>query len=302
MQKGAAAPLLPVTITQIAVQGTITMARPADSVWGIAVWLLLLVWSVAVTGCGQKASTDSTPLPDHVSDAAPAPRWTASYPIVRWVSVPELTRDIAIFESVFWEPDDTLSLRRRIVSDPSLKYADVLEIGTGSGLVSLCCLQAGAQQVIATDLNPAAIANAGENARSMGFQDRFQARLVPRRAPEAWSVIRADETFDLIISNPPWENRKPVTVEEFALYDPGFLLMKSLLTGAKARLRPGGRLWLAYGCVTAIRQIQQMTARESLDCRILDDRQLSELPELFLPGMLIEITVPGNSAPENRTE
>lgn len=272
------------------------MARPADSGWGIAVWLVLLVWSMAVTGCGQKASTDSTdstPSPD-ATHAPAAP--TASYPIVRWVNVAELSGDIAILESVFWEPEDTLSLRRKIVGEPALKDADVLEIGTGSGLVSLCCLQAGARHVIATDLNPAAIANARENALAMGLQDRLETRLVPRRSPEAWSVILPDETFDLIVSNPPWENRKPVTVEEFALYDPGFLLMKSLICGAKVRLRPGGRLWLAYGCVTAIRQIQQTAAEESLTCRILDDRQLDQLPELFLPGMLIEITVPNNAS------
>ncbi|MFO0977594.1 MAG: methyltransferase [Planctomycetaceae bacterium] len=212
--------------------------------------------------------------------------------IVRWVKVDDLPRDIAIMESVFWEPDDTISLRERIRTTPEMRGATVLEIGTGSGLVSLCCLQAGAGSVVATDLNPSAVTNARENVKLLGFAERLEARLVPRRDPSAWTVIGPDETFDFIISNPPWENQKPVNVEQFALYDPDFRLLDSLVQGARKKLRPNGRMWLAYGCVTAIRRIQETAAKEELECRLLDDRSLDTLPEVFLPGMLIEITVP----------
>ncbi len=224
----------------------------------------------------------------------PAPQVITSEPepkIVRWVKVADLPKELALLESVFWEPDDTVSLRQKIASSTFLKNADVLEIGTGSGLISLCCLQAGAARVVATDLNPAAVRNALLNAREMGFMDRFEARLVPRRSPGAWTVMEPAARFDLIISNPPWENRRPASVEQFALYDPNFDLLKSLVTGTRARLKPGGRMWLAYGCVTAIRRIQEVAADEKLQCRLLDERSLDTLPELFLPGMLIEITV-----------
>lgn len=221
--------------------------------------------------------------------ASGSPAW----PIVRYVSVPQLPRDLVIFDSVFWEPDDTLSLRQRIATDARVRGASVLEIGTGSGLISLCCLQAGAARVVATDLNPAAVENARENGRLLQFGQRLEVRQVPRRAPGAWTVTRPDETFDLIISNPPWEDQHPETVEQFALYDPGFALLESLVSGARRRLRSGGRMWLAYGCVTAIRQIQKVAEREGLECRLLDERRLEDLPELFLPGLLIELTVPG---------
>ena len=211
---------------------------------------------------------------------------------MRWEPIDGLPRDVAIMESVFWEPADTDSLRKMIFSDPQVRGATVLEIGTGSGLVSLCCLQAGASKVVATDLNPKAVENARFNATEMGFVNRFEARLVPRRAPEAWTVIEAEAKFDLIISNPPWENSKPISVEEFALYDPDFQLLKSLVTGARTKLRPNGRMWLAYGCVTAIRRIQEVAEEQKLSCTLLDDRPLESLPEVFLPGMLIEIRVP----------
>jgi release factor glutamine methyltransferase len=209
--------------------------------------------------------------------------------IVRWVSVPELPRELVILDSVFWEPADTDSLRRRILESGHLSGARVLEIGTGSGLLSLCCLAAGAARVVATDLNPAAIDNVRENAQLMGLQERLDARLVPLRDPSAWSVIGRGERFDVIVSNPPWEDRKPESVSEFALYDPGFLLLKSLLSGVRERLRPGGRMWLAYGCRTAIERIRELAAAEGLVCELLDERRLEDLPELFLPGMLIEV-------------
>ena len=195
-------------------------------------------------------------------------------------------------ETVFWGPADTVSLRALIFNTPNLKGSHVLEIGTGSGLVSLCCLQAGASHVVATDLNPKAVQNVRFNAAKYGDHHRLEARLVPRRNPDAWSVIKPDERFDFIISNPPWENDKPKTVEEFALYDPDFVLLDSLVSGARERLRPNGRMWLAYGCVRAIRRIEMLAQKERLQFTQLDGRSLDELPEIFLPGMLLELTVP----------
>lgn len=261
----------------------------ANSRW----FLTAILLGPLCTGCSGNSSTSqstATKIPQTVVEQTTPP--DKSPGIVRWEPVEGLPRDVAIMESVFWEPADTDSLRTAIFSDPQLRGATVLEIGTGSGLVSLCCLQAGASKVVATDLNPKAVENARFNAAEMGFSNRFEARLVPRRNPEAWTVIEPEATFDLIISNPPWENSKPVSVEELALYDPDFQLLKSLVTGARTRLRPNGRMWLAYGCVTAIRRIQEVAAEQQLSCTLLDDRPLESLPEIFLPGMLIEIRVP----------
>lgn len=216
--------------------------------------------------------------------------------IQAWHTVEDLPAPLAQMETVFWEPDDTASLRRLIRETELVRGKRVLEIGVGTGLIALCCLQAGAAHVVATDINPHALVNAAYNADALGMGERLELRLVDPASPGAYSTLREGERFDLILSNPPWENQRPQTVAEYALYDEQFQLLRSLVGGLRSRLTPGGRGYFAYGCREAIHQLQQSAAREGLHVRILDDRDLSRLPEVFLPGMLMEVSVPGAPA------
>ena len=91
-----------------------------------------------------------------------------SYNVEQTWSLDELQfGQIVQFETVFWEPDDTVSLRTLIVDDRVAAGRQVLEIGTGTGLISILCLQNDAQAVVATDINPAAVANAKLQRRNL---------------------------------------------------------------------------------------------------------------------------------------
>lgn len=210
-----------------------------------------------------------------------------------WVQVADFPTALARFRTVFWEPEDTPSLRRRIRLSGEVAGKRVLEIGTGTGLLALCCLQAGAREVVATDINPAAVENARLNARRLGYEQRLDIRHVTPQNPAAYAVLQPDERFDLIVSNPPWEDDHPHEIADYAFYDPGFELLRSLLAGISPRLNPGGRVWLAYGNVSAIRELQRTGHSLGLSVKLLDDRSLDQLPENFLPGMLVEVTLPG---------
>ena len=181
--------------------------------------------------------------------------------IEEWRWVEEFPISVAQFKTVFWDPRDTESLRRLIREEPIVQGKTVLEIGTGSGLLSLCCLKAGASRAVATDVNLAAIANAKYNATRLGLADRLETRLSPLDQPEAYSTIGESERFDVVISNPPWENQTPASINEFALYDPDFALLRSLLSGLEKHLKPGGKAFLAYGCVDAIETLQRLAQR-----------------------------------------
>ena len=206
-----------------------------------------------------------------------------------WEYVDGFPEKIAVFQTVFWEPRDTNSLRELIETSDLVRGKTVLEIGTGSGLVALCCLRAGAARVIATDVNRKAIENARYNANVLELGDRLETRLVPIHSQTAFAVLEPGETFDVIVSNPPWQNAQPRTIDEYALYDRDFQLLRSILSGARERLNPGGRLLLAYGCRDAILTLERLAASHALRVERLDARELGELPELFIPGMLVEV-------------
>ncbi|MCG8651263.1 MAG: 50S ribosomal protein L11 methyltransferase, partial [Pirellulales bacterium] len=138
---------------------------------------------------------------------------------------------IVQFESVFWEPDDTISMRNAIFEDAIADGRDVLEIGTGTGLLSILCLQNGASKVVATDINPAAVANAKYNAAVLAPEQELDVRQVSKDNSGAFTVIDAKEKFDLILSNPPWQDGVVKKPADYAYYDPGFVLMTSLLDG-----------------------------------------------------------------------
>lgn len=218
---------------------------------------------------------------------------------VTWVTVDRLPQSLARFETVFWEPLDTDSLREQILQSEFVRDKSILEIGTGTGLIAICCLQAGAAGVVATDVNAAAIANARYNSARFGFHDRLHARRVPLDHRTAFAVIDPDERFDLIVSNPPWENNHPRSIAEYALYDPGFQLLESILAEGQRHLNPGGRVWLAYGCTDAIRIVLESAPRFGWKVNWLDERRLSDLPPVFLPGLLLEL-LPTTARTDNK--
>ena len=212
----------------------------------------------------------------------------------RTESIEDFDQRLVILPTVFWEPLDTTSLRKLIRRTPLVRGKKILEIGTGSGLVSLCCVQAGASEVIATDVNQNAVECARVNADRLGFGAKLSVRLVDTKNAKAFAVIPIDERFDLIISNPPWEEGKPKSIDQYALYDPNFELLKSLLVDARSHLNPKGELYLAYGCKTAFRLLEKLSGELGYDYKVLDDRKLDDLTEVFLPGMLLQLIPKSN--------
>ncbi|MEX0824694.1 MAG: methyltransferase [Pirellulaceae bacterium] len=195
------------------------------------------------------------------------------------------------FESVFWEPDDTLELRRLITEEGIAQGRDCLEIGTGTGLISILCLAHGANRVVATDINPAAVACARYNAAQYELDENFEVRQVDPAVPEAFAVIKPNERFDLILSNPPWEDGEITKPADYAFYDPGFQLLESIVVGLPEHLKPGGRCLLSYGSVAGVEKLRTLAEEHGLQFEILDDRDLETLEPVFLPGMLVELRV-----------
>jgi len=75
----------------------------------------------------------------------------------------------------------------------------VLEVGTGTGLISLMTAQRNPKaEILALDINEKAVELAGQNFSNSPFRDRLRAELFD------FKNYISEEKFDLILSNPPY--------------------------------------------------------------------------------------------------
>ncbi|MEJ0004760.1 MAG: class I SAM-dependent methyltransferase [Pararobbsia sp.] len=116
---------------------------------------------------------------------------------------------------------------------PAIQTA--FDIGTGTGVLAALLAKRGIARVIATDLDPRALACARENIERLGYAKQVQ-------------VVEADlfpaGKAGLIVCNPPWLPARPSSPLEHAIYDPDSRMLQGFLAGLAAHLAPGGEGWL----------------------------------------------------------
>ncbi|GAA5235593.1 class I SAM-dependent methyltransferase [Verticiella sediminum] len=123
-----------------------------------------------------------------------------------------------------------------LATAPLPAAALAIDVGTGTGVLAAVLARRGVPRVLATDVQPAALACARENLARLGYADRVevvQADLFP-------AGVRAG----LIVCNPPWLPGKPAAPLEAAIYDPDSRMLRGFLQGARAHLAPEGEAWL----------------------------------------------------------
>jgi SAM-dependent methyltransferase len=109
------------------------------------------------------------------------------------------------------------------------------DIGTGTGVLAAVFARRGIGRVVATDLDPRALACATENVRRLGLSERIdvvQADLFPQGRAA------------LVVCNPPWIPARPSSSMETGIYDPESRMLRGFLRALPAHLEPGGEGWL----------------------------------------------------------
>jgi SAM-dependent methyltransferase len=109
------------------------------------------------------------------------------------------------------------------------------DIGTGTGVLAAVLARRGIERVVATDLDPRALACARENVRQLGLGDRIdvvQADLLP------------EGRAALVVCNPPWIPARPSSPMENGIYDPDSRMLRGFLAKLPEHLTPGGEGWL----------------------------------------------------------
>jgi methylase of polypeptide subunit release factors len=153
--------------------------------------------------------------------------------------VAEISGEIVIFDNVGFGLG--LPLRSYLGQKQNVNGKTILDLGAGTGVLSLIALKNGASRSVATDLNQYAVANAIYNAEHLGFKDKMEVRLVSMDKPGAYSVIEKNETFDLIVSNPPQGTMRPENIYDYSYADPGLDFLRSILEGLKEHLTTDGK-------------------------------------------------------------
>jgi methylase of polypeptide subunit release factors len=109
------------------------------------------------------------------------------------------------------------------------------EIGAGTGVLAILLARRGVARIVATDMDPRALACARENVANLGAATQvevIEADMFPEgRAP-------------LVVCNPPWVPAEVNAAIERAVYDPGSAMLRAFLAGLAAHLAPGGEGWL----------------------------------------------------------
>jgi methylase of polypeptide subunit release factors len=109
------------------------------------------------------------------------------------------------------------------------------DIGTGTGILALALARRGVAKIVATDIDPRALACAKENVARFALQDRIEV-LGKDMFPEGLA--------DLIVCNPPWIPARPSSSLERAVYDPKSQMLRAFLGGVAKHLLPNGEAWL----------------------------------------------------------
>lgn len=148
----------------------------------------------------------------------------------------------------------------------------VLEVGTGIGPIAVFAARAGAK-VIATDIDPVAVANTRHNAERLGVS-----HLLDVREGDLFAPVRGENLFDVILFNViyPYNDK---TLHHWQLHERFFAEVGQYLA-------PGGRIYYQAGYLDNLPQIRSMVANNNL---VIDEMHLMSVPQYRRQPMVFVI-------------
>ena len=129
---------------------------------------------------------------------------------------------------------------------------DVLDMGTGSGILAIVAAQK-AKKVIAIDINPKAVQCAKENIKNNNLKN------VKVYQGDLFSPLKPKDKFDVILFNPPYLDGSLKNPIEQALNDPDKKVIKRFFKQAKKHLKSKGYIQMLYSSIANPEQILKIT-------------------------------------------
>jgi release factor glutamine methyltransferase len=151
-----------------------------------------------------------------------------------------------------------------------LRGRSVADIGTGAGILALAAARAGAARVVAIDINPNAARAANDNARINGLADR-----VTGVCSNLMSGLAHGPLFDVIVTNPPYFAGEPRDLADRAWHSgPSHRDVMNLFVQARARLAPGGRMYVLLSARADLVFLSTLMERAGFRVRLADQRSI----------------------------
>ncbi len=157
----------------------------------------------------------------------------------------------------FYSTEYLLSFLLQLVWDNK----EVLELGCGSGLISLVLAGKGAD-VTAVDINPVAVAKLQHNAA-------VNQRPLIIKESNLFTALR-DHRFHTIIINPPYYPKDPADDAQRAWYcGAHFEYFKTLFAALGHHLYPGSKVWMVLSEDCDIRKISTIAATNHFELQLV---------------------------------
>ncbi|WP_051768971.1 HemK2/MTQ2 family protein methyltransferase [Lentzea albidocapillata] len=170
---------------------------------------------------------------------------------------------------VYAPQDDTALLLEALHAAAIPRGARVLDIGTGTGALALAAMRAGAADVTAVDVSRRAVWTARINA----LMNRAPIRV---RQGNVLDVVR-DESFDLVLANPPYVPANCVARGRARAWDAGLdgrELLNPLCALSFDLLAPGGVLLMVHSALCGVDLTLQQLRECGLKASVVQRRRV----------------------------
>lgn len=185
--------------------------------------------------------------------------------------------DITVFPKVYPGGIDS-ELISNAIGDVTGKT--VLDLCTGTGIVTVKAAMSGAEKVVAVDLNPEAVKNAKHNANKFGLS---QVEVLEGSLFEPVG----DAVFDVIAINPPYTAKKPANKTEICFWDEDNNTTRQFFREYRQHLNPGGRAYLAWADFSSVELIEGLARENNVSLKLVESQKTGSGLATFLVYQLI---------------